>query len=290
MEQLVKTSQLITIESCLELYENYRANWARRGLNEFADTKYCEYGEDGIVEKIFQEIGTASKYYVEFGAWDGQHLSNTLNLRQNYNWTGLLLDGKFDNPEINLHQHYLTAENIVDLFQKYSVPKIFDFLSIDIDGNDVYLLKSILGAYRPRVIVCETNQLISPKISCAVKYNPTIYFDVNSRYFGGSVKAFDDLCKHYSYVMVCQHDQNAFFVHSDDISKLTTKIDGLGSVEELFKPRIPRWYSDVSGNEIEFTKEFVEQLAFKGEIPEGLKPIIEKSMKNFDVDGEWVFF
>lgn len=286
----MKTSELITVASCRELYNKYRENWTRRGLNDYAFTKYCEYGEDGIVEKIFSEIGAESKYYVEFGAWDGQHLSNTLNLRENFNWTGLLLDGKFDNPAINLHQHYLTAENIVELFQKYSVPQKFDFLSIDIDGNDVYLLKSILGAYQPRVIVCETNQLISPKIACAVKYNPTIYFDVNSRYFGGSVKAFDDLCKQHSYVMVCQHDQNAFFVHADDVPKLTTKIEGLGSVEQLFKPRIPRWYKDASGKEIEFTKEYVEQLAFKGEAPAGLEPIIEKSMKNFDVDGEWVFF
>lgn len=234
-------------------------------------------------------IGASSKYYVEFGAWDGRHLSNTLNLRENFGWSGLLLDGKFDDPKINLHQHYLTAENIVTLFQKYSVPEKFDLLSIDIDGNDFYILKSILSSYVPRVIVCETNQLISPKIACTVKYNPEIYFDVNSRYFGASVKAFDDLCKQHSYIMVCQHDQNVFFLHKDDLMKLDIEIDGIGLVDHLFKPRIPRWYLQPNGKEIEFSKEYVEQLAFNGLCPEGLEPIIKKTMKNLDYDGDWIF-
>ena len=61
-------------------------------------------------------------------------------------------------------------------------------------------------------------------------------------------------------------------------------------MEYLFKPRIPRWYLDSKGNEIELTKDEVEDLACKGSYPLDLQPIIEKSMKNFDVDGEFVIF
>jgi len=284
----MKTSELITVEACTKIYEDYRINWSRSGLNEFAETIYCENGEDGIVEKVFSEIGEGSKFYVEFGAWDGCHLSNTCKLRKESGWHGLLLDGKFDEPSINLHKHYLTAENIVELFNKYDVPSGFDFLSIDIDGNDYYLLKEIFTSFRPRLIVIETNQLISPSTASVIEYNPNIYFDINARYFGASVKAFDDLAKQHDYVMICQHDQNVFFLEGSEVKKLQTPIDGLGDIEKLFKPRIPRWYLDANNEKVEFSKKHVENLACNNKTPEDLQPIIEKTMKNLDNDGDWI--
>ena len=53
----MKTSELITVSSCTELYKKYRGNWSRRGLHEYAKSIYSENGEDGIVEQIFLEIG-----------------------------------------------------------------------------------------------------------------------------------------------------------------------------------------------------------------------------------------
>lgn len=81
------TSELITLESCTALYYNYKDNWSKKGLSQYAKTIYCASGEDGIIEKIFSLIG-GGKYYVEFGAWDGCHLSNTYNLRKIFGWGG----------------------------------------------------------------------------------------------------------------------------------------------------------------------------------------------------------
>jgi len=282
------TQELINLKSVTDIYYSYRENWSYRGLNEFAKTIYCEDGEDGIIEKIFSIIGEESKYYVEFGAWDGCHLSNTYSLRKDKNWKGLLLDGKFDIPEINLHKHYLTAENIVELFLKYNVPQKFDLLSVDIDGNDFYLLKSILGSFKPRVIVVETNQLISPLIAATIEYNPNIYFDVNARYYGASTKAFDNLTKLHGYQLVCQHDQNAFFVLNEDAEKLTIHFSFIGNVEKIFKPRIPRHWADSTGKHFLFTKACIEELSVNNTYPNGLEPLIEYSMKNLDLGGDWV--
>jgi hypothetical protein len=44
-------------------------------------------------------------------------------------------NGGFENPRINLRNEYFTAENIVGLFEKYSVPMRFDHLTLDIDLN-----------------------------------------------------------------------------------------------------------------------------------------------------------
>lgn len=283
------TSDLITIEKCSNLWLEYRRNWSRKGIHQNALSYFSESGEDWICEQIFDFIGTRSKFFVEFGAWDGLHLSNTAYFRIKKNWTGLLLDGGYENPEINLYKHFLTADNITELFTKYHTPEQFDLLSVDINGNDYWLLEKILMKYQPRVMVLETNQFISPKIAASVVYNPNIYWDVNDRYFGASVKAFSRLGAKYDYTIVGMHDQNIFLVKSDDAKKLSSQIEGFGDIEKLFKPRVPRWYIDPNSKQpVEYKKEYVHELAMKGiDITTGT-PVIEKTMKNFTSDGPWV--
>ena len=100
-----------------------------------------------------------SSTFVEFGVEDGTRECNTIQLRQRHGWTGLLLDGSHHNATINLHQAFITAENINSLFDQHEVPTDLDLLSVDIDFNDYWVLRSILqrGKHRPRVIVVEVN-------------------------------------------------------------------------------------------------------------------------------------
>ena len=62
-------------------------------LSEHASNTYSQFGEDGIIEKIFQIIGVNSKVCIEFGAWDGFYLSNTANLWTN-GWKGILIEAE----------------------------------------------------------------------------------------------------------------------------------------------------------------------------------------------------
>ena len=54
-------------------------------------------------------------------------------------------NGKSKDSRI-IRNHFLSAENIVSLFQKYSVPidRPFDLLSVDIDRNDFYVADTLL--------------------------------------------------------------------------------------------------------------------------------------------------
>ena len=80
------------------------------------------------------------------------------------------MDGGHDIPEINLRQEMFWPDNIVDLFVKYGVKKRFDFLSVDVDGYDWFVLESILLAgYSPRVVMAEYNANFDPEDSKSIR-------------------------------------------------------------------------------------------------------------------------
>jgi hypothetical protein len=46
-------------------------------LLDSASNQFSQFGEDGVIGRIFDVIGEISRVCCEFGAWDGIHLSNT---------------------------------------------------------------------------------------------------------------------------------------------------------------------------------------------------------------------
>ena len=58
-------------------------------LQNFRGNITSQRGEDGMIGRIFEIIGTNNMYCVEFGAWDGKLLSNTWNLLNYFGWRGL---------------------------------------------------------------------------------------------------------------------------------------------------------------------------------------------------------
>ena len=117
---------------------------------------FSQNKEDGVLQYIFQNIGTTDKYFVEFGVESGKE-RNTRYLQTFRGWKGLLMDGGYENDRINLHKEFINSTNILSLFEKYEVPKEFDLLSVDIDSCDLWVWKKIATVHRPRVLVIEFN-------------------------------------------------------------------------------------------------------------------------------------
>lgn len=46
----------------------------------------------------------------------------------------------------------VSSENALKIFKENKIPREFDFLSVDIDGNDYWVTKELLKEYRPAVI------------------------------------------------------------------------------------------------------------------------------------------
>jgi hypothetical protein len=172
---------------------------------------HSQNGEDGVIEAIFDEIGVTNRYFVEFGV---QHATecNTLNLLLK-GWNGLMMEGDeiYHNPLATVRREFITAENINDIFAKYKVPIEFDFLSIDIDGNDYWVWRAL--NYRPRVVAIEYNAAAGPELRRTIVYEPSFKWG-GYDYYGASLRALAELGDSKGYELVyCEScGINAFFV------------------------------------------------------------------------------
>ena len=191
--------------------------------------------EDRVILAILENIGTDSKYAVEFGAVDGITAS-TIRLFLNNGWNGLQMERKIRmiGPYYSeIKEEHTTAENINDLFQKYDVPCNLDVLSIDVDGNDYWIWNSLDAKYTPRVVIIECNCSFDWQESKAIRYDPA-YRKSNeefTNYWGATPMAMLRLGKSKGYSLLYIKNRNAYFV----LSKLLHPADRDIPLEHLYK-------------------------------------------------------
>lgn len=198
---------------------------------------FSQNGEDGILITIFKYIKPKSRYFVEFGVQDGTEC-NTRYFREKLAWTGLTMDGKYENSNIGLRKHFVTRENILDLFSNYEVPKEFDLLSIDIDGNDWHLWNAILKEYSPRVVVIEYNPNFIPPDDRTIIYDEDFFWGKvpHGAYHGASAQALFNLARFYNYSLVYieKIGVNMFFVRDDILENLDITFKNTNKLDDLF--------------------------------------------------------
>lgn len=205
-------------------------------LSQYEKKIYSQNGEDGIALKLFELFSPVSKYYVEFGGYDGYIYCNTRYFREHKGWRGLLLDGSHENLSINLQKEFITAENINYLFEKYQVPYDLDLLVIDINYNDFYVWKAIDEKYKPKVIIIEYNATHLPHEDKVVYYDPIFMWD-GSNYYGASILALYRLGKKkgYSLVYAERRAVNLFFVRDDLITQSGIDFKDVNDVIKLYQ-------------------------------------------------------
>jgi len=170
--------------------------------------QWSQNGEEYYLKFIFDSIGTTNKFLVDIGANDGTWLSNTKLFRE-MGWKSLLIDGQ-EFPGIE--HEFITKETVLEVFERHKVPKSFDLLSLDIDGNDYWVLEEVLTKYKPRVIISEYNAEHDPKESKAIEYDPFFSFKCDD-YYGYTYEAGRKLAKRFGYEIVFQNgDLNLYYV------------------------------------------------------------------------------
>ena len=211
----------------------------RDGLIRFARDNTSQNGEDGVLSRLFELLppsspngsSVAKRYCVDVGAWDGVHLSNTYSLLVDKeaaatNFQGVLIEADSERFE-QLQALHRPLENICvnvavsciegsthslsSILRTHApnLPKDFDFLCIDVDGTDYWLMVDVLdAAYKPYVI--------------CVEFNPTMPDDIiyiqprdDGVRHGSSTAALVELAEEKGYVLVETTLFNAFFVRTE---------------------------------------------------------------------------
>ena len=204
-------------------------------LNEVEFKVFSQWGEDGIVQHLINQIPIENKTFIEFGVEDYRE-ANTRFLLMNNNWKGLIFDEskkniariKKDNIywkyELTAASHFITRENINDIIEMSGFKGDIGLLSIDIDGND-YWVWGAIDVVQPIIVICEYNNVFGNTKAVTIPYVPDFVrtkAHYSNLYYGASLIALCYLAekKGYDFVGSNSAGSNAFFVRKDLSNKL----------------------------------------------------------------------
>jgi hypothetical protein len=191
----------------------YQKNKYMIKLNDYYKKIYTQSGEDGILEKIFSVLGIDNGQFCEFGASDGMSYCNTRNFRER-GWTGVLIEGDpsyisalkkiaSDFKGIEVIESFISCEKdnkLDEILSKTRLNKNFDLLSIDIDGNDLWIWKSIEN-YDPKVVIVEYNSNYPSTKSLCINYDKDHRHKLDA-YYSATVSAYKKIADEKEYKLV----------------------------------------------------------------------------------------
>lgn len=177
---------------------------------------YSQNGEGAVIVDIFRTLGIERGHLVDLGAGDGYTMSNSRNLLEK-GWTGDLYDG---DPK--------GAKDVMQAWIKLPVEIVefgwidpgfecneCDFLNIDLDGNDYWILGNALTRVHPSLIVAEINPIFQRDEVKVMPYNEAHTWN-NDTYYGMSLAACEKLAEQFGYTLCHLHAGiNAFLLRND---------------------------------------------------------------------------
>jgi hypothetical protein len=189
---------------------------------------FSQNGEDGILDVLRKKLLQKNRYFIEIGAADGiDNNSAWLVIAEKYR--GLMIEGSSDlvARAKRVVEHYSLGLKCINMFvdtdsakkimsiSQFSDPDIF---SLDIDGIDYYVAKSLFAAgFRPKIFVVEYNSVFGPDSHKTIKYMSNFVFTEahsSQLYYGASIAAWRKLFEEegYKFITVDRNGVNAFFV------------------------------------------------------------------------------
>jgi hypothetical protein len=208
---------------------------------------FSQFGEDGIIQWLVARVPIPDRLFVELGVEDYRE-ANTRFLVERDGWHGVVVDSGTAHLDylsatgldwrygVEARSAFITRDNIQELLA--DVPRDLGILSIDIDGNDYWILDQ-LTSLSPRIVIAEYNSVFGPGRPVSVPYDATFErakAHWSLLYFGASLPAFGHLLGQRGYRLVGSNRTglNAFFVRGDVAGGLPDLAPGDAWVESRF--------------------------------------------------------
>ena len=264
IDNLVNSNKKITQQNSLILRETYlnKLIYGKLLSNEIiklgilndlhhAEFKvFSQWGDDGIIQYLVNQIDIPEKKFVEFGV-ENYLESNTRFLLLNNNWSGLVMDGSEENVtfiksdeiywkyDLTAKAVFITAENINAKLDEAGFSGEIGLLHIDVDGNDYWIWKAIEDV-SPVIAIIEYNSLFGSERAITIPYDPTFYrMDAHHSglYAGASLAALCDLAEEKGFAFIGSNSagNNAYFVRKDRLGDLKTTSVEQGYVASKFR-------------------------------------------------------
>ena len=190
-------------------------------LRLFEKKIYSQLADDGVIEKVSENLGIVKGTFFEFGigpVWQRpieEGLEGNFVLLRERGWTGVFLDGSEYPHQYGVRREIITPLNINTLYRKHALPDDLDFMSIDVDGQEFWIWMAL--QYRPKVVILEYNGGLGPEASVTIQFDVEYVWD-GTRYHGSSLRALDKLARSKFYTLVYANGVNAMFIRDDLVS------------------------------------------------------------------------
>lgn len=202
----------------------------RKNIQDYEFKVFSQNGEDGIIQYLIKKIDIKNKIFVEFGVEDYTE-ANTRFLLENNDWAGLIIDGDKEGiarikereiawrHDLKIVGEFITRDNINRLISNNGINGDIGILSVDVDGNDYWILEAI-DCISPQILICEYNSVFGINKKITVPYEENFnrtekHF--SNLYWGASICALAELgiSKGYDLVGSNSFGNNIFFVRHD---------------------------------------------------------------------------
>ena len=194
----------------------------KNDLSNYKYNKYSQWGEDGILEEILTRLEIKNYddvWVVEFGAWDGKHLSNTFNLIEkgansvliegDKNRFNDLLETKKIYKKIIPVNKFVEAKGVNSLnriLEDTSIKTNYEILSIDVDSyENLEIWKNYKG--NPTIVIIEINAAYLPFERGISKDVGNTFYDTNK------------VGEEKGYKLIA-HTPNLIFIKKDKLEKI----------------------------------------------------------------------
>ncbi len=221
------------------LIQKIKEKHAIESLKEVEFKVFSEYGDDGIIQWLINNIDIPNKTFIEFGVADYRE-SNTRFLMMNDNWSGFVMDASKKNVsriinseyywryELIAKSEFISCENINSLISSQSFEKDLGLLHIDLDGNDYWIWEKI-NVVEPIIVIIEYNSVFGLNRPITIPYEDNFYRTKahhSNLYFGSSLRALYHLAnqKGYAFIGCNSAGNNAYFIRRDKLNQKVKEI------------------------------------------------------------------